>query len=524
MSTLDQDALRDSASAAVADDLDIDAILSQVSAPLEKNFEKGLEDRAKLGVAWLMRSLRAEDKLDIAQLDGRLIDQLVQQIDEKLTDQVNAIMHHDDFRKMESAWRSVQFLVERTDFRQNIKLTVLNVTKEELATDMASSNGDPSTTKLYQHLYSPNLGTYGGSPFGAMIGNYDFGPASGDVATLRGVAAVAAMAHAPFIAAANPKMLSLNNFKSLHQRGDIKGLMEGDQFTKWNSLRQTEDARYIGLTLPRFVLRLPYGPDNPVRATSFSFKEPAAAEDDAYLWGNSAFAFASRLTASFAESGWCSNIIGPRAGGRVADLPVHIYEQKLHDDDQDDDFDDENGAVPKTRLVSRPPLEIDLTNRRDTELQEAGFIPLVMHQGKDEAVFFSAQSIQKPKFFGTRKEDKEAEFNYRLSTQLPYMFIISRLAHYVKAIQTEDIGSSLTRQQLETKLQNWVAQYVAAHDNPGADILRKRPLRAANIEVSDIEGEPGWYRVGITVTPHYKYQGAYFTLSLSGRMEKKLKK
>lgn len=521
MTTHEQEDLRNSLGAQ-EDDLDVDAILAQVSAPLEEEFDDDLKDRARLGVAWLMRSLRADGKLDIAQVDARLIDELVQQIDEKLTDQVNAIMHHDDFRKMESAWRSVQFLVERTDFRQNIRLTVLNVTKDELAADMASSNGDPSTTQLYKHLYSPNLGTYGGSPFGAMIGNYEFTPASGDVATLRGVAAVAAMAHAPFIAAASPKLLGLSSFHSLHQRGDVKGLMEGDQFAKWNSLRQTEDARYIGLTLPRFILRLPYGPDNPVRANSFNFYEPAADDDGAYLWGNAAFAFASRLTASFAESGWCSNIIGPRAGGRVADLPVHVYEQKLHDDGQD--IDDEDGGEGKTRFISRPPVEIDLTTRRDMELQEVGLIPLVMHQGKDEAVFFSANSIQKPKIFGTKKEDKEKEFNYKLSTQLPYMFIISRLAHYVKAIQMEDIGGALTRQQLETKLQNWIAQYVSANDNPGADIVRKKPLKEAKIEVFDIEGDPGWYRVGITVTPHYKYQGAYFKLSLSGRMEKSLKK
>jgi type VI secretion system protein ImpC len=503
MSPNDTGAAQEEANALVVlDDLDVDAILSQVADPLIEDFDDDLKDRARLGVAWLMRALREEDRLGISKIDGRLIDALVEEIDAQLSDQVNAILHHKDFRSMESAWRSVQFLVDRTDFRQNISLSLLNVTKAELADDL-TSEADASRTKLYGHLYSPNLGTYGGTPFGAVIGNYEFDTRSADVALLKSAAAVAAMAHAPFIAAASSKAFGASSFKSLVQRTeDIGELMKGDQFTKWHALRESEDARYLGLALPRFVLRLPYGPDSPAQVRSFKFLEPAAADDEDYLWGNAAFAFASRLTGSFAQSGWCANIIGPKAGGRVADLPVHVYQDDGHE-------------------VAKPPVEVLLTGLRDFQLAEAGFIPLVMHKDRDDAVFFSAQSVQKPKFFGISKEGKEAEFNYRLSTQLPYMFIISRLAHYVKVIQTQEIGTSLDRQGLQTKLQTWLAQYVSASNNPAPDILRQRPLRAANIDVLDVEGEPGWYRVNISVTPHYKYQGAHFTLSLAGRLEKK---
>jgi type VI secretion system protein ImpC len=491
----------DTEALAVMDDLDVDAILSQVAEPLIEDFDDDLKDRARLAIFFLVQALCDGGRSEVKKIDGRLIDALVKEIDAQLSDQMNAILHHDDFRRMEAAWRSVQFLVDRTDFRQNIRLSLLNVTKAELAEDL-TSEADASRTKLYGHLYSSNLGTYGGMPFGAVIGNYEFDTRSADVAVLKSAAAMAAMAHAPFIAAANSKAFGASSFKSLVQRAeDIGELMKGDQFIKWHALRESEDARYLGLALPHFVLRLPYGPDSPVQVRSFNFLEPAAANDEDYLWGNAAFAFASRLTGSFAQSGWCANIIGPKAGGRVADLPVHVYEDDGHE-------------------VAKPPVEVLLTNKRDFQLAEAGFIPLVMHKDRDEAVFFSAQSVQKPKLFGNSKEGKEAEFNYRLSTQLPYMFIISRLAHYVKAIQTQEIGTSIDRQGLQTKLQTWLAQYISASNNPAPDILRQRPLRAASIEVLDVEGEPGWYRVNLTVTPHYKYQGAHFTLSLAGRLEK----
>jgi type VI secretion system protein ImpC len=279
----------------------------------------------------------------------------------------------------------------------------------------------------------------------------------------------------------------------------LKDTLEG--YKKWQSFRESEDARYLGLVLPRFLLRLPYGPDTqPVKA--FNYQEDASASHDHYLWGNAAFAFASRLTDSFAKYRWCANIIGPQGGGTVEDLPLHQYQAM--------------GAI-QTKI----PTEVLIPERREFELAEEGFIALTMRKGSDNAAFFSANSVQKPKFFGLSKEGKEAELNYKLGLQLPYMLIISRLAHYLKTIQRENIGTWTERVDLETELNTWIRQYVVDMDNPLPGVRSRRPLRQAQVKVEDVEGEPGWYRVSLKVRPHFKYMGAFFTLSLVGKLDKK---
>ncbi|RLB43299.1 MAG: type VI secretion system contractile sheath large subunit [Deltaproteobacteria bacterium] len=453
---------------------------------------------AKKGVEALIAQL-LEPGREVPKISKAVVDEMIAEIDKKLSLQLDAILHHPEFQKLESAWRSLKFLVDRTDFRENIKIELLNVSKDDLLEDFEDS---PEVVKsgLYKIVYTAEYGQFGGQPYAAMIGNYEFGPGPQDIKLLQYIASVASMAHAPFIAAAGPQFFGLDNFQGLPNLKDLKSIFEGPQYTKWQAFRESEDARYVGLTLPRFLLRLPYGPDTqPVKA--FNYQEDVSGDHEHYLWGNTAFAFATRLTDSFAKYRWCANIIGPMGGGAVEDLPLHQYEAM--------------GAI-QTKI----PTEVLISERREFELAEEGFIALTMRKGSDNAAFFSANSCQKPKYFGQSKEGKEAELNYKLGLQLPYMFVINRLAHYLKVIQRENIGTWKERVDLERELNNWIRQYVADMDNPLPNVRSRRPLRQAQVTVEDVEGEPGWYRVGLKVRPHFKYMGAFFTLSLVGKLDK----
>ncbi|MBJ6724528.1 type VI secretion system contractile sheath large subunit [Geomonas sp. Red875] len=428
-----------------------------------------------------------------------VLDCAIAEIDRKLSEQLDEILHHEAFQKLESAWRSLAFLVDRTDFRENNRIELLNVTKEELQDDFEDAP-EVMKTALYQTVYSAEYGQFGGKPFGAIVGNFEFGPGPQDVKLLQNMAAVAAMAHAPFLAGVAPQFFGCDDFTTLPNLKDVASILEGPQYAKWQAFRETEDARYVGLALPRFLLRLPFGAaTDPVRA--FDYEEAVTDSHQRYCWGNAAFAFATRLSESFANFRWCANIIGPQGGGAVHDLPLHQYEAL--------------GA-----LQTKIPTEVLISERREFELAEEGFIALTMRKGSDNAAFFSANSVQKPKYFGTSKEGKEAELNHKLGLQLPYVFIVSRLAHYLKVIQREHIGSWKERGDLENELNLWIRQYVSDMDNPMPGVRSRRPLRQAEVAVSEVPGEPGWYRVGLKVTPHFKYMGAYFTLSLVGKLEK----
>jgi type VI secretion system protein ImpC len=309
------------------------------------------------------------------------------------------------------------------------------------------------------------------------------------------------MAHAPFIAAAGPKFFGIDSYQGLPNLKDLKSIMEGPQYVKWQSFRESEDSRSVALSCPRFLLRLPYGPDTkPVKA--FNYQENVHGNHNDYLWGNTAFAFATRLTESFAKYRWCPNIIGPQSGGAVEDLPLHQF--------------DAMGEI-QTKI----PTEVMITERREYELSEEGFIALTMRKGSDNACFFSANSCQKPKNFGQSAEGKDAELNYRLGTQLPYLFVVNRLAHYIKVLQREQIGSWKEKEDLSRELNKWIGQYIAEMDNPSPEVRSRRPLRMAKISVEDVPGEAGWYKVDIQVRPHFKYMGAFFTLGLVGKLDKK---
>ncbi|GAB5096930.1 type VI secretion system contractile sheath large subunit [Caballeronia sp. LP006] len=439
-----------------------------------------------------------EPQRSVERVTAATVDDMIASLDRKLCAQVDAILHHDDFQKLESSWRSLKFLVDRTNFRENIKIQLMSVSKQKLLDDFQDA---PEITKsgLYKNVYTAEYGQFGGQPFGAIIANYEFNASAPDVKLLQYSASVAAMGHTPFVAAAGADFFGIDSFDQLPNLKDLSSIFEGPKYVKWNAFRESEDARYVGLTAPHFLLRVPYGPET-APSKKFNYKEDVSSGNDQFLWGNAAFAFATRLTESFADYRWCANVIGPQGGGTVQDLPVYSFESM-------------------GEIQNKIPTEILISERREFELAEQGFMALTMRKDSDNAAFFSANSAQKPKFFGQSKEGKEAELNYKLSTQLPYMFVMSRMAHYIKVMQRENIGTWKERGDLEKELNNWIRQYVADMDNPSPGVRSRRPLRQAEINVLDVEGEPGWYKVDMKVRPHFKYMGASFTLSLVGKLE-----
>ncbi len=450
----------------------------------------------KTGLEALIRQI-AEQGESVERIDKMLIDRLIARIDQVLSRQVDEILHNEQFNKLESAWKSLKFVVDRTNFRENIKVNILNVSKTDLLEDFVDSPEIPKSG-LYKLVYTAEYGQFGGEPYGAMVANYDFDHSAPDLKLLQNVAAVATMAHAPFIAAASPKFFGVDSIEKLPNLKDIKSIFEGPLHAKWRSFRQSEDSRYIGLTMPRFLLRQPYHvEDNPCKR--FSYNETVVRHGD-YLWGNSSFAMATRIADSFAKYRWAPNIIGPKSGGAVEDLPLHHFESM-------------------GEIETKIPTEVLVSDRREFELAEEGFIPLAFRKGSDNAAFFSANSVQAPKYFGISEEGREAELNYRLGTQLPYMFIICRIAHYLKVLQREQLGSWKEASDLEMELNKWISQYVANQENAPSEVRSRKPLRFAHIEVGDVEGQPGWYRVKITVRPHFKYMGSDITLSLVGKLE-----
>jgi type VI secretion system protein ImpC len=453
---------------------------------------------ARQGVeSFITEVLSSSDKY--RKIDKAAVDVMIAEIDDRLSKQINSIMHDQQFQKLESAWRGLKYLIDNVNFRENVRVEVLNVSKSDLLDDFEDSPEIPKSG-LYRTVYSAEYGTFGGKPFGLMVANYDFGPGPQDIQLLQNVAAVAAMSHCPFIGNTAPQFFGEESFEPLPKLKDLQSLFEGPQYARWHAFRESEDARYVGLCMPRFLLRLPYG-EKTIPVKSFNFNEECVGNHDAYLWGHASTAFATRVADSFAKYRWCPNIIGPQAGGAVEDLPLHQY-------------------PAMGEIQTKIPTEIQLTERREYELSEQGFIGLVFRKDSNNAAFFSANSCQKAKIFADTEEGKASELNYRLGTQLPYMFVITRLSHYLKVMQREQIGTWKERGDLERELNNWLRQYIADMENPAPAVRSRKPLRAAKITVEDVPGQPGWYRSTIQVRPHFKYMGASFTLSLVGKLDK----
>ena len=455
-------------------------------------------DVARQGVAAFIAEMLAPTKA-AEKVDRSAVDAMIAELDRRLSAQVNEILHHPEVQKLESAWRSLRWSIERIDFRENVRVEILPVDKGTLQADLDDA---PDLTKcgFYKTVYSNEYGVFGGKPFGVMNLNYDFGPGPQDVEMLRKIGAVAAMSHVPVLANASPEFFGDTSFQGLPNLRDLRSVFEGPQYARWRGFRDSEDARYVGLAMPRFLLRLPYG-EKTVPVKAFNFSEDVVDHHDRYLWGYASNALVTRIADSFAKYRWAPNIIGPQSGGTVEALPLHQYEAM-------------------GEIQTKIPTEILITERREFELSEEGFIGLVYRKDADNACFFSANSVQKPKTFGNTAEGKAAETNFRLGTQLPYMFIMTRLAHYIKVLQREQIGSWKDRSTLERELNTWISQYVSEMEDPAPSVRSQRPLRQAQITVEDVEGQPGWYRCSLKVRPHFKYMGASFTLSLVGKLDK----
>ena len=450
------------------------------------------------GVAALLANLGDAEPGAIS-INKACVDHLIVGIDRQLGQLMDEILHTPALQQLEASWRSLKLLVDRTNFRENIRILVLNATQQELL-DNFDEAAEPTQSAFYQHLYASGYGQFGGEPIAAVIGDYAFTPSAPDIRLLHHLSAVGAMVHAPFLSSVAPSFFGLDNFSELAAIKDLKSLFEGPTHTRWRALRESEDSRYLGLTAPRFLARLPYDPDdNPVRG--FHYQEQTAEEQHHYLWGNTAFLLATALTDSFAKYRWCPNIIGPQSGGAIRDLPVHLFE-----------------ALGQRQ--AKIPTEVLITDRREYELAEEGFIALTMRKESNNAAFFSANSVQKPKLFANSPEGQQATLNHRLGTQLPYLFIVNRLAHYLKVLQREQLGTWKERQDLERELNGWIRQYVADQENPPAEVRSRRPLRSAKVQVLDVADDPGWYQVALSVRPHFKYMGASFELSLVGRLDK----
>lgn len=483
--------------AAAAESTEDESILNQIM--VETKISEGDEsyDIAKKGIeiflSEIIKSSRYEERVEKA-----LVDDVIAEIDARLSTQLDEVMHDPKLQQLESAWRGLKMLVDRTNFRENIEIGVINCSKQALEDDFMD-NPEITLSGLYKHAYTAEYGQFGGNPVGTIITNYDFGPGAQDIKLMQQMASVATMAHAPVIASAGPSFFGVETFEELPGLKDLTSIFEGPRYAKWNSFRESEDSRYIGLTVPRFLLRTPYGKEsNPVKA--FDYEEDVSASHMHYLWGNTSFAFATRLTESFAKYRWCPNVIGPQSGGAVDDLPLHQFESM-------------------GELQTKIPTESLISDRREYELADQGFIALTMRKGSDNAAFFSANSAQKPKFYGNTKENKTDETNYKLGTQLPYLFIITRLAHYIKVLQREQLGSWKSQADLEKDLNTWLRQYISDQENPPSSVRSRRPLRQAEVKVTE-SADPGWYTVDLTVVPHFKYMGASFTLSLKGKLDK----
>ena len=410
-----------------------------------------------------------------------MINARIAQIDHLLSIQLNEILHHAAFQKLEGSWRGLRHLLDQSETGTMLKIRVMNASKKELLRDLQRAP-EFDQSALFKKVYEEEYGVFGGAPFGALIGDYEFGRHPEDIELLERVSNVAAAAHAPFLSAAAPDLFNLPGWTSLDAPRDLAKIFDTTEYAKWKSFRQTEDSRYVALCLPRTLGRLPYGKDTkPVEG--FQFEEGVdGADHDKYLWMNAAYSLGTRLTNSFAKYGMCVAMRGVEGGGLVDGLPVH-------------NFYTDSGDV-----AMKCPTETAITDRREKELADLGFVPLVHSKGSDYAAFFSAQSAQKPKIYDT----DAANANARLSSQLPYIMAMSRFAHYLKAMMRDKIGSFMSREQAETFLNRWIMNYVTPDDSASQETKAKRPLREARIEVTDVGGKPGVYRAVAFLRPHFQ--------------------
>ncbi|MEE2789294.1 MAG: type VI secretion system contractile sheath large subunit [Myxococcota bacterium] len=449
------------------------------------------KDRFISGMAALLLNIGADAK----RFDKGSVQQLIGRINGIVNKQVNEIIHHDKFKALEANWRSLDELIKNTNFKANIMIDIIDVSKEELAEDFENNAVDITGSALFKKLYVAEYDQYGGRPYGSVVGLYETNHTPADEFWLRTMGRISAASHAPYIGSVSPQFFGCETMEELAAIKDLDGLISHPKYGSWNKLRESEEAAYVGLTLPRYVARLPFDPEtNPTG--DFPFKEEVRGDEDAdYLWAPASMLFAQNLVKSFAESGWCQYIRGPKGGGLVQGLPVHTFNIRGEDE-------------------IKIPVEISIPDYRELEFANAGFIPLVYRKNTADACFFSTQSIKKAKKF---KDPKDSE-NAQLVTNLSYTYSVTRIAHYVKSIMRDNIGSSADAEYIGNTLNNWIFQYVTTVVDPDDLTLRYYPFKAASVDVSEQEGMVGWYNCSISILPHIQFEGMDVELKLDSRL------
>ena len=460
-------------------------------------------DRAEL----LLRTLTEEALSGTVSYNRNLtitINKAIALLDAKLSKQLAAIMHSPEFVKLEGSWRGLKYLVMNSETSANLKIRVLNVSKKELARDLAKATEfDQSLT--FKTVYENEFGTPGGEPYGALIGDYEFSRSPDDIDLLRGMASVAAAGFCPFISAASPQLFGFQNFSELAKPRDLEKIFDTIEYAGWRSYRDSEDSRFVTLVLPRVLARLPYGRQTrPIDEFDFEEGETGAngavvaLPHDQYCWMNAAFVMGARLTDAFARNGWCTAIRGAENGGKVDALPMHVF----NSDDGDADL--------------KCPTEVGITDRRDNELAKLGFLPLCHYKNTDYAVFFGAQTTHKPKKY----DRPEATENSAISARLPYLMATSRFAHYLKVIGRDKIGSFMEASECETWLNRWIQNYANSNQNPGTAMKLQYPLREAKVTVREVAGRPGSYNAVAWLRPWLQLEELTTSMRLVARIPK----
>jgi type VI secretion system protein ImpC len=473
---------------------------SEFSSLLQREF-KPKSDQAREAVESAVKTL-AEQALQYTALLSsdvvKSIDSMIAALDQKITEQLNQILHHPDFQALESAWRGLHHLVNNTETDEMLKIRVMNISKKDLHKTLKKYKGAAwDQSPLFKKVYEEEYGQFGGEPFGCLVGDYYFDHSPPDVELLGEMAKVAAAAHAPFIAAAAPTVMQMDSWQELSNPRDITKIFQTPEYAAWRSLRESDDSRYVGLTMPRFLARQPYGAKtNPVE--EFDFEEDAEGSDHSkYVWANSAYAMAVNINRAFKLYGWCTRIRGVESGGAVEGLPTHTFPT------------DDGGVDMKC------PTEIAISDRREAELSKNGFLPLIHRKNSDVAAFIGAQSLQKP----TEYDDPDATANANLAARLPYLFSTCRFAHYLKCIVRDKIGSFKERDDMQRWLQSWISNYVDGAPATSSETTKaKYPLADAEVVVEEVEGNPGYYSAKFFLRPHYQLEGLTVSLRLVSKL------
>lgn len=473
---------------------------SDFSVLLHKEFRPKTE-QAREAVEIAVRTLAEQALVSAGAITGdayKTIEGIIAEIDRKLSEQINLIIHNAEFQKLESAWRGLHYLVSNTEADEMLKIKVINISKSELQRNLKRFKGVAwDQSPIFKKVYEEEYGQFGGNPFGALVGDFYFDHSPADVELLGEMARISASAHCPFLTAADPSVMQMESWQELANPRDLTKIFENTEYAAWRSLRESDDSRYIGLAMPRFLARQPYGArTNPVE--SFDFEEEVqGANHSRYCWANSAYAMATNINRSFKLYGWCTAIRGIESGGAVENLPTHCFPS------------DDGGVDMKC------PTEIAISDRREAELAKNGFMPLVHRKSSDFAAFIGAQSLQKPAEY----HDPDATANANLAARLPYLFACCRFAHYLKCIVRDKVGSFRERSDMQRWLNDWIMNYVDGDPaNSSPETKASKPLAAAEVQVEEIEGNPGFYTSKFFLRPHYQLEGLTVSLRLVSKL------